>query len=183
MLTAAIEITEIPLDGRALTEILRILDRLDAKVSEAVGEFDARQLWQIDMSPSLVDWLTHHARMTDAEARALAVVSLRLRSCPLTRDSWWHGVLSSGQIRAITAALTAANAPRYAAQEADLVPRLIGLAVPETAAIMRTWATRTAGLDAADANGDTDADAAGAGAGDGATDEPDGDEPDGDHRG
>lgn len=36
---------DIPLDGAALAEIAAILDRLQARFTQAVGEFDAAGLW------------------------------------------------------------------------------------------------------------------------------------------
>lgn len=142
LLASAIEDMEIPVDRPALVEVLRLADQLDAKISEAVGEFDARQLWRFDNTRSMVAWLMRRGRLAEAEARQVSSTAARLRGFPLTRRAWLDGVLSAGQVRAIAAAITDTTAPLYAQHEVDLVPALVGLDVRDTTTVMRTWVAR-----------------------------------------
>jgi hypothetical protein len=142
VLAAAIDEMEIPTDRPALVEALRLSDRLEAKVSGAVGEFDARQVWRLDDAPSMVAWLVRRGRLAEAAARQSTSMAARLRDFPLTRRAWLDGVLSSGQVRAITATVTETTAALYAQHEVDLVPALVGLGVRDTTAVMRTWVAR-----------------------------------------
>jgi hypothetical protein len=54
-------------------------------------------------------------------------------------EAWRQGVLSEGQVEAITANVSAATAATYAAQEAELVPHLARLSVADVARVMRHW--------------------------------------------
>ncbi|HEY8526229.1 MAG TPA: DUF222 domain-containing protein [Acidimicrobiales bacterium] len=142
VLAAAIEDIEIPVDRPALVEVLRLADQLEARISEAVGEFDARQLWRLDNDRSMVAWLMRRGKLAEAEARQVTSTAARLRGFPLTRRAWLDGVLSAGQVRAIAAAITDTTAPLYAQHEVDLVPALVGLDVRDTTTLMRTWVAR-----------------------------------------
>ncbi len=142
VLAAAIDEMEIPVDRPALVEVLRLADTLEAKISEAVGEFDARQAWRLDDTRSMVAWLMRRGRLAEVEARQVSSTAARLRGFPLTRRAWLDGVLSAGQVRAIAATITDATAPLYAQHEADLVPTLVGLDVRDTTTVMRTWVAR-----------------------------------------
>lgn len=47
-LAKAVEKLTIPVDGFALVRALALRDRLDARIAEAAGDFDAAKLWDID---------------------------------------------------------------------------------------------------------------------------------------
>jgi hypothetical protein len=46
-----------PSTDQAIAAVLALRDRLDARIAEAVGEFDAVSLWDADGATSLVAWL------------------------------------------------------------------------------------------------------------------------------
>ncbi|MDP9069776.1 MAG: hypothetical protein M3N68_00525 [Actinomycetota bacterium] len=52
-LQAAIEEVESPLDSAELAQVLGLLDRLTARVSAAVGEFDHAKAWEADAASSM----------------------------------------------------------------------------------------------------------------------------------
>ncbi|MEA2685688.1 MAG: hypothetical protein QOE93_883 [Actinomycetota bacterium] len=52
-LAEAIGELDIPVDGPALVQVLALLDQLNARIAEAVGEFDAHELWDIDGAVSI----------------------------------------------------------------------------------------------------------------------------------
>jgi hypothetical protein len=141
-LVELVDRVEVPLDGDALRQALWAQDRLAAKISQAIGEFDAAGLWDLDAAHSMTSWLRHHAGMCGPDAQRTASTAKRLRTCPATRDAWVDGALSGGQVRAVTANVTDRTAGLYADHEAALVPRLAPLDVPDTARAMRDWATR-----------------------------------------
>ncbi|HSH58692.1 MAG TPA: hypothetical protein VK988_03425 [Acidimicrobiales bacterium] len=43
----------VPPGGEAITEALALRDRLDAKITDAVGAFDAAGLWDLDSATSM----------------------------------------------------------------------------------------------------------------------------------
>src|SRR5688500_19807634 len=96
----AIEGLEVPADGRGLTEALVLLDRLAAKVTAAVGEFDRAQLWDLDGATSMVAWL-RDAGLSRSQASVLLRNAKRVRTLPVLADAWEAGELSGGQIDAV----------------------------------------------------------------------------------
>lgn len=139
-LADAIDELELPVDTDVVAEALRLVDRLTAKVSVAVGELDAADLWDTDGAHSMTSWLRTRAGMTNGDAHRTASTAKRLRSCPLTRDAWLDGAITGGQVRAITANVTDHTAGRYAEHEAELIPRIATLDVRDTLTVMRSWA-------------------------------------------
>ena len=134
-LREAIEELEVPLDGDALAEVLSLADRLNAKLSKAVAEFDAEALWELDGATSMTAWLRHHAGMTSSSAKSVASTAKRLRTLPMTANGWLVGTLSGGQVQAIVRNAT----PEFAEHEAEVVPALVDLSVADTATAMQQW--------------------------------------------
>src|SRR5688500_17268280 len=79
-LAEAIEGVEIHADERELAQALGLRDRLDAKITSAVGAFDAAELWDGDGSVSMAAWLRIHAGRTQRDATRLTVTARKLRS-------------------------------------------------------------------------------------------------------
>ncbi len=70
-------------------------------------------------------------------ARQLA--AKRLSVLPVTAAAWADGVLSSSQVGAVVANVSAEHAGLYGAHEEELTPVLATLSVRDTAAAMRSW--------------------------------------------
>jgi hypothetical protein len=122
-----------------IEELLALRDRLDAKISEALRAFDAERCWAEDGSLSLTAWLAAHGRRSRREAYREAVTAKRLSQLPTTAAAWAEGVLSSSQVGAVVANVSAEHASLYAAHEDELTPMLAALSVRGTAAAMRSW--------------------------------------------
>lgn len=140
-LADAIAVTRIPVDRAAVVEAIRLSDRLGARVSDAVGELDARltPIARRNDEPPLSVLLRRQARLSYADAERLVFTAQRLRHWPLTRRAWLDGVLSGGQVGAIVANVPPAATLRFAQDESNVVPVLVGLSVTDTAAAMRRW--------------------------------------------
>src|SRR3954447_21942653 len=93
---------DIPLDGAAMAEVAAIINRLQARFSEAVGEFDAACLWDVVGEGSMRAWLKAHAGFGHAAATRTVHTAQRMRRLPVTAAAWCDGSLSSGQIDAVT---------------------------------------------------------------------------------
>ena len=132
--------------GPALVRALAVMDRLAAKVSEAVGAFDAAGLWELDASTSMVAWLRTHGGLSAASASSLARTARKLRSLPVVAGAWLDGSLSGGQVQAVTANVHDAAVELFAEHEAEVVPALTELSVPDMAMAMSAWAARAAAL-------------------------------------
>ncbi len=81
-LATEIEELSIPLCGEALIEVLAIQDRLAAKISDAVGDFDRAGLWDLDSATSMTAWLRQHGAMTKREAGRVSGRAKKLRELP-----------------------------------------------------------------------------------------------------
>jgi hypothetical protein len=138
-LAEAVEELDIPAGGDALVEAFALLDRLEAKVSEAVGAFDASEGYGVDGAASAQAWVRHFTKRAPREASACVRRARRLRSLPCTAAAWAEGSLSSGQVQAVVANVCDATVGQLAEVEADLVPLLSPLTVSETAVAMLHW--------------------------------------------
>ncbi|MEA2686377.1 MAG: hypothetical protein QOE93_1572, partial [Actinomycetota bacterium] len=141
-LAEAIEKLDIPVDGKALVQVLALRDLLNAQISEAVGEFDDHELWDIDGSVSMTAWLRSSASMTTRSASKLASMSRRLRQLPKTAEAYAAGKLSEGKVEAILAQLNDATVAVFAEHEDDVIPLLEPLTVAACARAMATWRSR-----------------------------------------
>ena len=122
-----------------IEKALWLRDRLDAKISRALRDFDEAEGWRQDGSLSLTAWLAAHGRASRKEAHRDAITAGRLASLPVTAAAWADGILSSGQTAAIMANISAERAALYAEHEGEMTPFLAELSVAETAAAMRSW--------------------------------------------
>jgi len=138
-LTAAVARLPIAPVAGQIEEVLALRDRLDAKISEVLRVFDAERGWAQDGSLSLTAWLAAHGRRSRREAHREALTAKRLVQLPGTATAWAGGVLSSSQVGAVVANVSAEHASLYAAHEDELTPVLAGLSVRDTTAAMRSW--------------------------------------------
>jgi hypothetical protein len=100
-LAAAIASVEIGVDGDSIEEAIALRDRLDARIAQAVGEYEVTGWWAVDASASMVAWLRGHALMTRRSAQRLRTLASRLRALPVCATGYADGTLSGGQIEAI----------------------------------------------------------------------------------
>lgn len=84
----AIKELDIPVDGFAIVDVLGLRDRLDARTAEALGDFDAAKLWDIDAATSLTAWLRAHGGLTLRSAGRLSLLARRLRQLPVTSAAY-----------------------------------------------------------------------------------------------
>lgn len=138
-LAAAIACLQVAPVAGDIEELLALRDRLDAKLSEVLGVFEAELGWAEDGSLSLTAWLAAHGRRSRKEAYREAVTARRVSALPATAAAWAQGVLSSSQVAAVVANVSAEHANLYAAHEDELTPLLASLSVRDTAAAMRSW--------------------------------------------
>jgi uncharacterized protein DUF222 len=138
----AIEELEVLADADSLAEGFALLDRLAAKLSVAMGEFDASCAWELEGATSAAAWLRARAGMTSSTAHATVRAAKLVRSLPVTRQAWLAGSLSGGQVTAITANVSERAAALFAEQEEEVVPWLVGLNTHQTGCAMRHWRVR-----------------------------------------
>ncbi len=145
-LAQAIDGLDLPMDGAVLAEALALADRLNAKLTSAVGEHDVADMWRNDGATSMTAWLRHHARRSGRDAAGYTKTARRLSQLPVAAHAYGTGVLSGGQVQAIVANLSDRTTGLFADHEADLVPTLATLSVSETANAMQLWARRAEAL-------------------------------------
>ena len=145
-LAEAVSELEIPVDSTALRTAIALCDRLTAKITAAVGEFDAAGLWDVDCAPSMKSWLRDEG-MPSADAHRTVLYGKRMRQLPVTSLLWQAGELSNGQARAIFENVIDRHVGKFQDVEADLVPSLVGLSVKDTLQVMGEWRARADAVD------------------------------------
>ena len=136
------------LDGPQLIELANCVNILTAKLTTAVAVFDADGSYGHDHAPSMAAWLAAHTQLTSKAANSMCRQGRLLRTLPVTTQAWVTGQLNPGQIQAIFANVTTANAALFAESEATISPLLCGATVRETATFLAKWrATADAVLD------------------------------------
>jgi hypothetical protein len=141
-LAEAIDELESPVDGAGLAALLAERDRLEARIAEAVGSFDAAQSWALDHATSMTAWLRSVCGLGAGAAASLARTGGLLRSLPMVRSAWSSGALSGGQVAAIVANVSERSVSLFATHEPELVPDLVPLSVRETGVAMQAWRAR-----------------------------------------
>ncbi|MEA2685181.1 MAG: hypothetical protein QOE93_376 [Actinomycetota bacterium] len=136
-LVEAIGELDIPVDGQALVQVLAFRDQLNARIVEAVGEFDEYHMWNLDGSVSMTAWLRSSASMTTRSASKLASMGRRLRQLPTTAAAYAEGKLSEGKVEAILAQLNDATVAVFAEHEDELIPFFEPLSVAGCARLHR----------------------------------------------
>ena len=132
----AIEALPRDLANEEVASLFAASDRLTARLSSALARIDPTA----DGAVSVRHWLRSRAERSDHEAGVLVRRAHRLTGCPLVADAWHDGLLSTGQVNAITASVSDRTQPVLAQHEADLVPALAPLSVRATEVVMRQWA-------------------------------------------
>jgi hypothetical protein len=135
-----IEGLEVPATGDAVIVAFGWVDRIVARVLEAVSELDAGDGWRDDGATSMTAWLRHKARQSGREASRWARTARRLPDLPETAKAYRDGMLSGGQVQAIVANLNDKIAPLFAEAESEMVPLLAPLSVADVSAVMQAWA-------------------------------------------
>ena len=139
VLADAVEQLDLQPDGEQIALAIKVRDLLDAKISAAVGIYDAKMLYGFDGATSATGWLKLSAGMSGAAAGSMVKIARRLRQLDVTRQAWLDGALSAGQVQAICANVDDRTVDQLVAQEADLVPLLAPLTVADTCHAMRVW--------------------------------------------
>ena len=67
-LEAAVDDLEIPQDRDGIVAAIAVRDRLDGKITAAVGEFQALGLHEVDGSVTMATWLRHRAKLDGTAA-------------------------------------------------------------------------------------------------------------------
>jgi hypothetical protein len=153
LLVTAIDALSVPVDERALQEVLGLHDRLTAKVTAAIGEADAAGVWDASGATSMRAWLCDQG-LAGPDATRLACLAAHVHRLPVLRSAWLAGDLSNGQVRAVAAQLTSRNVALFAEHEAAVVPAVVGLSVSDTIRAMAEWRARADAVLAPDAEPD-----------------------------
>lgn len=137
---------EVPVDGPGLTDALACYDRYTAKLTVAVGVFDASGEWEFDSATSAIAWLRVRG-FTASGAAQMVQLGGKLHQLPTVAAAWIHGRLCGGQVRVIAEQVIDRHLALFATHEDEIVPALIGLTVDDTKRAMLAWRMRADALD------------------------------------
>lgn len=138
-LAEAVEEVVIHPDEAVLARAIALRDQLDAKISAAVSEYDAAELWDVDGSTSMAAWLRIHGGRTQREASRMAATARKLRSLPGVRAAWEEGTLSGGHVDAIAAIVTHRTLELFAEHEATAIEAIAERGVEQAVTWLRDW--------------------------------------------
>ena len=146
VLAEAVEGVEIPVDGDAICQAVALIDRLNAKVTEAIGAFDHAGLWELDACTSMTAWLRCHAGQSAGAASNTVRTAKRLRDLPTLTAAWREGAVTGTQVQVVMANVRERTAPLFAEHEAELVPTFFDLSLSETVVAMQEWRVKAESL-------------------------------------
>src|SRR5437016_3910457 len=121
-LGAVVDEIEWPLCGAEIVGLLRLRDRLDAKLTAALAEFDSECRWELDGATSLAAWLRGVGGRGRRDASRLRATAERLDAMPDVAAAWQTGTLLSGHVDAIVANVDRRAVRLFAEHQAELVP-------------------------------------------------------------
>jgi hypothetical protein len=150
VLSGAVDGLDIPLEREALRALVAVRDRLDARLTKALAEYDAAGLYAVDGALSMQAWLRHQTDAASPVAARLVARGRIVQACPTLASAFVGGRLGSGHVDVIVACVPARHLERFAEVEAELVPLLEGLDVEQTRSAMLRW---RAAADAVDDGG------------------------------
>lgn len=155
-LSLAIEALEVPLHRDALVALVRLRDRLDAKLTTALGEFEAGGLHEVDGDLSMAAWLRHHTGMDTTGARRCTVRARKLHALPALREAFLTGKMTGGQVDVVLAHVPLEHVELFATHEPELVPNLAPLDTQTLGRVMGAWQRYAEDLTDPGADGETD---------------------------
>ena len=131
---------EVAVDATACDLItgFAIIDTLNARLTVAAGQFEARGGHLDTGQVSLRHWLTAHTRL-GRNAGVVAVAARKLRSLPVTAAAWVSGALTGGQVTSIVTNVNDDNVTLFAEHEPALVRVITPLNPRDTARVMNQW--------------------------------------------
>jgi hypothetical protein len=131
-LTEVIDDLEVPAHGPALIEGFALADRLAAKLSAALVDFDAAEAWDTEGAASLTSWLSQFAGQSSRQAHGGAprwpsdCGACRARGrrgstgrCPGGRVRWWPTWPSAGPRGALRRARGRGGAGAHGAERGE----------------------------------------------------------------
>jgi 5-methylcytosine-specific restriction protein A len=134
-LRRAIDTVDVGGDPERLRAVMRLSDRLRARIAEGVGEFDALDMAELDGATSTTAWLLHNGRMTGREAQRLAVIGRSLTELPAHAEALRAGRISWGQVELLLSVLGQRLVEAFASIEATVAPLLEPLDMEATAVL------------------------------------------------
>ena len=129
-----------------LAQAFAIYEVLRARLTEAVGRFDADGLWALDNATSATAWLKAFARQSSGTAAGWSSLARRLRQLPATEAAFADGTLSHDQVRAALACVDDDLVDIYREHEPSLVHVLAPLSVADVGTVMQQWRERARAL-------------------------------------
>jgi hypothetical protein len=108
-------------DSETVIALHRQLARLEAVVTRATADWDARQEWTADGGKSGATWLIHRCHVAEATARRRIRLGRELRHLPATEAAWLAGDLEEAHVSTLTSHRTPATAEAMTRDETLLV--------------------------------------------------------------
>ena len=136
-LAGAIDAVDVPVDGAAIAEARRLLDRLHAKITEAESAFVAGGRFEVEGFGDMATFERHACGFTLSESRRVARRAARLVAWPEMAEAWRSGVLTGAQVDLACAAVPGRHVERFAETLHETIQILAPLSAHHTGVVLR----------------------------------------------
>ena len=126
-------------DGESVQGLLFALDRLDARIGDAVRRLDQEGATVEDGAVNVAQWLRAKCGRSDRQAKEIARRASRLAGCSALSAAWREGRISTAQVDLLVAAVSDRTAPLLREHDAALATALTGLSARHSALAVRHW--------------------------------------------
>jgi hypothetical protein len=136
-LAGVIEATEVPVTGAAIAEARRLLDLLDAKITEAEATYASIAQFQVEGFPDMATFERHACRSTLPESRRIAGRAARVAAWPELGQAWRDGTLTGAQVALACAIVPNHHVERFAETMAATIELVAPLTAHQTGVVLR----------------------------------------------
>jgi hypothetical protein len=130
----------------AVHKLVALHGQFEAIIANLVGQVDAAGLYGNDDCVSMSSWLRHQCDLTKNQAGALVSLGRSHRQFPVMGAAARDGSVTAGQVSVITTVIKSHLTELFAEHEADIIPAIIGMNIPHTAAVVKHWAAHADAL-------------------------------------
>ncbi len=141
VLREAIEGLDLAVHGDAIAEARELIDRLQARVTQAEAQFVQQGLAERDGYPNAAAYFRHRAKVTVAESRRLAARARRVAAWPQLGDAWRSGAVTGAQVDLACTRVPDRHVERFAATIDDTLGIIRPLTAHHTGIVLTRWAS------------------------------------------
>lgn len=125
-----------------LTELIaleRDRARLDGRVTQLLGRFDADSLYELDGAATAKSWLKHQTHITSSTAAGRLKMARQLRQLPAFSDALAAGTVTIDQLRILLRGYRPSTAPEFTADQDTLLDAARTVHIDDLPRVITVW--------------------------------------------